>query len=249
MEPSRYNILIMLAVVVGLIATQGCGGSKSSSSSSSSSSGTTGGVTISNEVNSPADMGVGDIMMAQFSSSSSAEFNFSGVSASSKYYFAVGNLDSGYGSHTIRLTSALSAIDSKTAAEIVYEEEGESAEWDNWTVNDAFSQRLRNVGAVLAQDPEFEIAAPADEVNVNFKASLLKAVGDTEEFRVLSSLTNLTSYATVTARVKCLKDNFVLYLDTEVETTNPSDLILYHQSFPNSFGWDRIVFTSFEVSL
>lgn len=217
-------MLILWLMLAGLTMTHACGGG-SSSSGGTPDSGDGDGVTITNEVSSPADMGVGDIIMAQFTSSSPAEFDFSGADTSSKYYLAVGSLDTGSATHSIRLSN-MTAIDAKSSAEIAYEEEAEAeAEWQNWTLNDAFSQRLRNIEAVIATDPKFEVATPKAEVShgANLRMSVYKGVGDTETLSVLRSLTSL-SFTSVTGRVKCVTDNLIMYLDTEVEDTNPSDL-------------------------
>jgi len=204
--------------------TYGCGGAKSAASSggASSSGASSGGVQISNEVDSPADMSVGDLIMTQFSSGSSAEFDFSGADESSKYYLAVGSLSDDYGTHSVILQSSLSELDARSNAEAVYED----AEWESWTLQDAFSQRLRDVEMALALDPDVEMADNEEEVGfLGLRAAINPAVseGDTEEFRVLNSLSSLSSYATVTAEAKCITDNVVFYVDTEIDETNPDD--------------------------
>lgn len=224
MKPSKNNLLITLAIMAGLIITHGCGSDKTYSSSynsgSGAGSGNTEGVTVSNEVESPSEMGVGDIIMLQFSSLQSGQLDFEGVEGGSRYYLAVGQLDYNSGSHSVRLDSTIAGLESKSLAEISYEE----SKWDSWTTADAFDQRLRDIGLALAADPEVEMASPG---NAGLKAAVnIKSldVGETEEIRVLNSLTSVSSYATVTARVRCVKENIVLYVDAEVESVNPDDL-------------------------
>ncbi len=221
MKHTKYNKLILLAIVAGLFFTYGCGGSKSISSSLSTGTGSLEGVTITNEVSDPADMGIGDIITVQFSNTSSTSLDFSNVDESSEYFLAVASLDTGYGSQSVTLGS-LAAYGKSSASEAAFEEEV----WDSWTTEDAFQQRLMNLGHALAVDPEMEIAEKSG-VNGGLKAASLDfsvAVGDTEEFRVLNSLSSSSSYTTVEARAKCVTDNLILYLDTEVEDTNPTDL-------------------------
>lgn len=222
MKLSTKTALIILGIGTGLIFTQACGSKQETGNlSSSTSRGSTEGVTISNEVSSPAEMNVGDIIMLQFSASQSAELDFSGVDGGSQYYLAVGSLDTGYSSHTVSIQSDMAALETGGYAEAEFED----SDWDSWTTQDAFSQRLRDVELALSLDPELEMADSG--VAVSAKAAMVPksvGVGDTEEFRVLNSLSSLSSYRTVTGRVKCVMSNTVIYLDTEVESTNPDDL-------------------------
>ena len=230
MGPGFKKTAILLGIVAGLILTHGCGSSKSSTTvGGSGGTGNTAGVTISNEVSSPSEMSVGDIMMVQFSSLGSAEIDFSGADSASKYYLAVGNLDSGYGSHSVTIQGSLNELETKSLGEAAYsEDDSEDEKWENWTTNDAFQQRLFDIGHAMAIDPDMMVAEPAPvSTSMSAKASLTPkavGVGDTEEFRVLNSLSSVSSYTTVTGRAKCVESNAIIYLDVEVETENPSDI-------------------------
>jgi hypothetical protein len=217
-EPRRNKILILLAIVAGLIFTQACGGSNSSGTSSGASN--TDGVTITNEVNSPAEMGVGDIMMAEFGTSGAAEFDFDGVDATSQYYLAVGSIDSIFGTHSVSIQSALSELAPKALAGGFAEEE----KWESWTVEDAFQQRLYDFGAQLAVDPEVALAVSGFTGSKSAVTPKAASVGDTKVFRVLNSLSSMSSYARVTGKVRCVTSRIVMYVDTEVESVNPDDL-------------------------
>lgn len=59
-----------------------------------------------------------------------------------------------------------------------------------------------------------EVPGPSATVSVN----------DTDTFRVLSSLTDVTQYSAVTATVKCVNDTVAIYVDDEITSTNPADL-------------------------
>lgn len=263
MKPRMFNILIILAMLLGLGLTQSCG--SSGSSSSSVSAGTDrGGVTITNEVTSPADMSVGDIMMVQFGAEGTSEFDFEGVEEGSSYYLAVASLEDSYSSYSVQMGSSLSdPLDSRSLAEAEFENKAEEAVWENWTADDAFQQRLRDVGFAMAVDPETEIAGDSiiyeddDDGYGSFKAAIVSpsescpdySVGDTEELNVLNSLTSLSSYATVTARIHCVTDNMVFYIDTEFEDTNPDDLTtediqLLCDNFDEQVIWERNAFGS-----
>lgn len=223
MKPIESKCLKLALVFTGLFFTINCGFDKPSVSEMTQGSGNTGGVTITNEVSSPAEMGVGDIMMLKFSSGSPANFDFSGVEDSSKYYLAIGSLNYGYGSRTLTMSDSLSFLGSKGLAEASFEE---SVEWESWTLNDAFQQRLRDIELALSLDPDIQMADKKG-MELGFKEVVVDAdvsVGDTEEFRVLNSLTSLRSYATVTGRARCVEENVIIYVDTEVESTNPDDL-------------------------
>lgn len=220
MKPSTKKLLITLVVGAGLIFTYACGSDSSrGSGSAGGGSGSTDGVTITNEVADPASMSAGDIIMLQFSSSDPAELDFSGVASTSKYYLAVGSLSYNYSSSTVSVSSSESAIRSRDVSEDILEED-----WNSWTVQDAFNQRLMDVGMMMALDPDAEIAGSSEGVGVKASVSPKAVVGDTEEFRVLNSLSSMSSYRTVTGRIRCVEDNVVVYVDTEVESTNPGDL-------------------------
>lgn len=222
MEPQIRKYLIIVGMVMGLVLTQSCGGGSGSGDSDlTPGQGNNGGVTISNEVNSPAEMEVGDIMMLQFSSASPSEFDFSDVDETSKYYLAVGSLSTGYGYHNIQLDNLTSGL----GADNLVEAASDNYRWDGWNVSEAFDQRLRGMELAIALDPDAQKAG-LNSNGVGLKLAMMSpdiAVGDTEEIRVLNSLTSY-SYTTVTARVKCVASNLIVYLDTEVEERNPEDL-------------------------
>lgn len=220
MKPSLKKMLISVVVVAGLFSTYGCGGDKTNASEYSLDTGKRGGVTISNDVGSPSEMGVGDIMMVQFSSLENATLDFSGVDESSGYYLVVGSLDYGTGLRHIQIDSDVSSVDAKNAAEASYEE----SEWKQWTYEDAFYQRLHDVELAMSLDPEFEVASAGGGLDEKAIVDAAVSVGDTEEFRVLNSLSTLSSYSTVTARARCVADNVIVYVDTEVERKNPTDV-------------------------
>jgi len=226
MGPGVKKTAILLGIVAGLIITHGCGSSNSNNTVGGGGTGNTAGVTISNEVSSPSEMNIGDIMMVQFSSLGSAEIDFSGADSSSQYYLAVGNLDSSYGSHSVTIQGSLNELETKSMGEASYSvDDSEDEKWASWTAADAFQQRLFDIGHAMAIDPNVTIADPAFSVSAKAAVSPKAAgVGDTEDFRVLNSLSSVSSYTTVTGRVKCVLSNVIIYLDTEVESENPDDL-------------------------
>lgn len=226
MKPAEYKILIALMIIGGLIITNGCGGSGSGTGSGSSGGGVSGGVTITNEVSAPSEMGVGDIMMLQYSTGETAEFDFEGVEDGSSYYVAVGSLDYDFGSHSVSVMNNAPPLGSYKSAVVAGGVEEIGDDWENWSVSDAFDQHLRNVEAELAADYNLQVAE-GDNFYSGAKAAMVEksaSVGDTESFRVLNSLSSLSSYKTVTGRVKCVEENVIIYLDTEVESTNPADI-------------------------
>lgn len=224
MRPSRNNFLISMAIVAGLVLTQGCGASGNSSGDYSVGTGNTSGVTVTNEVSSPADMNVGDIIKVEFSTASPSELDFTGVAEDSQYYLAIGSLDYGYGTRNVRIEGSISELGAKYLdGEKVDEDASEN--WDSWTAAEAFQQRLYDVGYAMALDPQEQMASKKGYVSG--KAAVIDAsvsVGDTESLRVLNSLTSMSSYVTVSAEVKCITENVIMYLDTEFSSGNPSDL-------------------------
>lgn len=219
MKPSKLKTLIIMVIAAGLVITQGCGGSKSNDTTVGT--GNTDGVTITNEVSSPAEMNVGDILMLQFGVTDNTELSFDGVDGSSKYYLVVGSLDSVFGSHS----ASIDSISADFGLEPKRYEQAPKDMFAEWTTADAFHQRLRDFELSLALDPEAEIADSGGNIGLkNAGPDLSVSVGDVESFRVLNSLTTLSSYADVRARARCVKSNVIIYVDTEVEQENPDDL-------------------------
>jgi len=221
MKPTKNNIAKLFMFLVGLIITSSCGSDTSSVSSDYygiGSGGSEGGVTITNEVTSPKDMKVGDVMMLEFAYGEPAEINFEGTEPDSAYYLAIAELDTWGGLRSVAFgdedlpVPAMDSVDGAVSGK-AYDSEAVALDLD-----ERFQEILRENERRIASDSRF--ARQDVDGGLGFKAAAVTpsiSVGDTREFRVLNSLTNMGSYTTVTARARCVEKDVVIYVDTEVE--------------------------------
>lgn len=224
MKPSKINRVLAVLGVAGLIFTYSCGGSDSSGSTyNASDNESRAGVTISNEVSSPKEMQVGDLMMLKYNYGETAEFDFEGVDPNSEYFLVVGSLDTNSSSHTALIGSDLDAPFVASEAVLV---DGDVDEWREMSTQDALDQRLNAINEMNARNPNRQLATPSANLSMSKAAVASKAVavGDTKRFKVLSDM-SFGSYEDVSGRARCVTDNVIVYVDIEVESTNPTDLL------------------------
>lgn len=209
-KTNKYNKLAVIILSMALVAA--CGGGGSSFDSYDTSSG--GGVEFTNEYSSPGELGVGDLMYVNFDESGNATLNFSGVEPSAKFIMVVGSANETGASTSFQISSDISAVVEKdVSAEIAGDED--------YSPDEILSAWLRAAEYDLsATEPPPFGKAMGVKASENFKAVSL---GDTESFRVLSSLSSTTSYTIVDAKVRCVGDAVVFYVDTRVSSDILSD--------------------------
>lgn len=205
-----------------IIFLAGCGGSSSSANLTESEGGGGGGGTgISNSFDSPAEMGVGDLMPIEFGDATSVSVDFSGVEEGANFILAIGSSSTSISSSVMRLTSSLSAPENNALIKGM-EISGDIENDGEYGSQEIFDAWLRASEDTL---PDGEIPANASLSSGHYKAMAIKAagLGGTETFRVLSSLSSTTSYVEVTGKVRCVGSNVLFYVDTTVGSDLLSD--------------------------
>lgn len=219
MKTKKIKRVAGMAILAGFLVA-GCGGSEGVDSGLSAGTGNSGGTGITNTFDSPAEMGVGDIMPIEFGDSAQVTVDFEGVESGTRFILAVGSYsETGLGTSI------------QMAADLALPEPGpltkgmqimDAPEDDAYGPAEILSAWLRASESELA---EFEIPADEASLAINSKAMSLKAasLGSTETFRVLSSLMSTTSYVEVAAKVRCVGEEVVFYIDTSVSDSELSD--------------------------
>ena len=198
-------------LAIALLFLSACGGSSAVDADVSAGGG--GGTGISNTADSPAGMGVGDIMAMELGASATT-LDFSGVAGGANFVLAVGSANSSGGASSIQLSANIAA--GADPLEKAMEVEAPAAADDGYGPQEILSAWLRASEDLL----------PASEMPASGNLSLSKAMGvgkaaslgDTEVFRVLSSLTSVSSYVEVTGKVRCVGSNVVFYVDASSES-------------------------------
>ena len=193
---------LVLAVVLGVA---GCGGGGANASLSSE-----GGTGITNVFNSPAEMGVGDIMPIEFADSGEVLVNFDGVSSSSEFILVLGNVAQGGAGSSISTATSMSApVDLPETDKGLYEEPDLSAQ-------EVLSHWMRAVEmdfSINESVPEMGAYASTSKAMMKGATSAGVSVGDSRTFRILDSLSSTSSYTYARARVACIGENIIMYVD------------------------------------
>lgn len=251
MTPTKINQLLIMVMATGLLITQACGSNTSSSGGYKANSSVEGGdpASVTNTANSPAEMNVGDIYTVTFDNKEDGVIDFEGTDSSAQFILAVGSLDTIQTSKTVQLADEGVELDIVKSPEDIIE----GRNWTDISANDALEQRLRGAEMELSLDPDISKASPlmneaagAMKAMVGASKASMPAVGDSESFKVLAGLSSLSSYKTIQAKAKCVGDNVVFYVDTQVELYNPDDLT---DSDVNSLcaTFDAVAAEEFEV--
>jgi len=214
----------LMAVLITFLLIAGCGGANGTDSNLSSGGGS-GGTGISSIFDSPAELGVGDIMPIEFSDSSQQTIDFSGVDSGSKFIMAVGSYDESGRGTSMRMTTDLALPEPSNLTKgmgidgaIDLGEEGE----DGYGAAEILHAWLRGSESELHQY-EIPVMAPAASKAMAIGGMKATNVGSTKTFSVLNSITSTSSCVDVAARARCVGDNVVFYMDVSVEGTD-SDL-------------------------
>lgn len=217
MPKGLFIILIFLLLLV-----QSCGGGGGGGGGSASTVGGGGGSTTS----APSSMSTGDIVSVDLSGGS-ATVSFSGTGSSSSFELLVQARETSGSTNSITLSSLSDTGKSLGLGSSLEEMLLEDA-YDPQT---RFDSLLRDEENFLTQVPLGSAAAKylsqskgQGDIDTDPNIDVALSVGDENTFRVLTSLTDVTQYATVTGKVKCVNSEVAIFLDTEVESTNPDDL-------------------------
>ncbi|MDP2600069.1 MAG: hypothetical protein Q8P84_04955, partial [Deltaproteobacteria bacterium] len=220
----KKRVFGLLSSVFGLFLINGCG---SSDSGGTTVAAQTVGGDATGEQTSTSVMSAGDVMYVSFGGNS-ASVDFSGASGSFELLLQSQATDAASKSITL---SALSAGKSFFLSESSEEEGLEepllpSAQSRLESVLRDEERLLMNVAWDGGNSQLFSSvsASAGKSVGGGGGPSAAVSVNDTGTFRVLSSLTTVTSYTTVNATAKCVNDTVAIYIDDEITSTNPSDL-------------------------
>ncbi len=211
------TILITLALLILQSCGSGDSGDYKANNSTLDSTGNPASVT--NTASSPAEMSIGDVYSVIFSSQDDGVIDFSGTDPSAQFILAVAALDTNSASRVVQLSDESVPLADMAA--------NDAAPWKEYSAKDALDQQLRGAEMMLSADVD------AERVQDNTSFSIGKAaaaappavtVGSVESFKVLGGLSSLSSYKSVRATAKCVGENVIFYVDTQVETYNPDDL-------------------------
>ena len=230
-----------LIAVTGIFLLASCGGDSTSSSSLSESEGG-GGTGISNTFDSPAKMGVGDIMSIPFDESTSVAVDFTGVEAGASFIVAIGSLNTSGAGTSMQLSSDLSLPEYDAAVGGMEVKSEGNGDVDNvYSAQEIMSAWLRASEDTLPASESLQ----ADSVSMSKAAKLVaESVGETENFRVLASLSSVTSYVEVTGKIRCIGSKVVFYVDTAVssEVLADSDVQTLCNEFDTVAGNEQTIF-------
>ncbi len=191
---TKHLALALLATLPMLI--YGCGSPAAQSSGGEGPRGQTIEASDTNIVTSVADMSTGDMLYIDFDANNQASIDFSGADETSKYTLIVQQTESRQSIVTV------------------------SKELSTQSPKVKLDEMLRQNEAILSRNAQPEDIS-ASSVK-NFSESV--EVGDREDFRVLSSLSSLSEYDTVTGEAKCIKDgSIILYIDVDIPESDLSD--------------------------
>lgn len=199
---------ILVGGLAAVILLAGCGGSGSTSYDLGSSAGGTG---LTSSFDSPAEMGVGDIMPIEFPGDGEVVVDFTGVDTSSRFTLVVGNAKEGGAGTNIQLsTDMMVPMDDNMKALTSVDPMDE----DEMSADEIISVWMR----ALEYDFAFNEVPPEEAVGLG-KALATRAdvtVGSIRDFRMLNSLSSSTSYVTVQGEAACIGNNIIVYVDTRV---------------------------------
>lgn len=185
----------------------GCGSAGSTSYDLGSGTGGTG---LTSSFDSPAEMGVGDIMPIEFPSMGDVIVDFEGVEQQAKFVLVVGNAREGGVGSSIELSMDVSEP----------EEMGPAASMDADLVGDDEMTPDEVIGTWMrALEYDFALNEPVPEaVRAGKGMAMAKALtnGSTRTFRMMNSLSSATSYINVQGEVRCVGENVIIYVDTQV---------------------------------
>lgn len=80
----------------------------------------------------------------------------------------------------------------------------------------------------MLRNSEKKFRPPDSELNLKAGANISKAVGDSADFKVLTSISNTSAYTTIEATLKCDEDDILLYIDNEVSSELLTDDDIEH---------------------
>lgn len=240
-----------VATMLALVFLTACGSSNDKSftgassadgdevfSSPSPTEGSSDPITISNTVDSPEELNVGDLLMLDLSATTQS-LDFDKVDSDAEFVLVVSNLSATSGNLSVQINnnlteSSLEVGKSMTVGEFDDEHE-EPTETETNNITEVFHNVLREQEKGLAPSAESaELSLAKSESGLAYAISS----GDTETFKILSSVTSSTATSNLTAKAECVRDRFVFYLDERVtgDMITSTDLGMLCDQFDATFN-------------
>ena len=175
-------------------------------------------VTVSNTVATPGDMKAGDLMT--LSLDTSVNLPFDKVDTDAEFILVVSNVKATSGNFIVQINNNLAEASLQIANTMTAEEFDAAEKESTSDVTEVFHNTLRDREKSLgiSQMPA-ELSLAKSETGFSYAIS----PGDTETFKILSSIGSATSYDDLEATAECVRDGFVFYLDKQVTESMLSD--------------------------
>jgi hypothetical protein len=203
---------LLISMVVVLMA---CGTGSDSSSSITS--------TASNDEhgeNSISDMNLGEVQFLDFGSGQGLDINFDGSSGQDTYLAVIHSRNVQEGSFNIVIqgdTSTSTLASSPASLEFDTSVPG-IEDLDDQAGENPMHELVRAWSSVYATSPYVNPVEPQTTTLPALTSAL--SVGSTRNFRALNSLSSITSYDTIEARLRYVSNNLYVYVDTVMDNSN-----------------------------
>lgn len=219
---SRISLLSLLGIGTIVVNLTGCGAAFDSSAGGGGlASGANGApVSLTNTVASAAQLQRGDIMQVVVAAGGSQRIDLSGLSSDTDLTVALVNLSSTGTAVNVGLQLDESAPLVRTvrasdtdALDVVDAPDFAASVAVDTSLQESFDQYLRETELALSADAD-AVILPSQS-----KAAQANAIqlGSTDQFRVVSSLSSLSQFREVTGVLRCIGDNVLIYVDSEVD--------------------------------
>lgn len=190
-------------------------------------------ITISNTVDSPEELNVGDLLMLDLNATSKS-LDFGKVDNDAEFVLVVSNVSATSGNLTVQINNNLTESSLEVGkAMTVSEFDADHDEAVNITESFHNVLRVREAGIVPVTESA-ELSLSKSENGLAYAISS----GDTETFKILSSVTSSTATSDLTAKAECVRDGFVFYVDERVtgDMITSTDLGMLCDQFDATFN-------------
>ena len=215
-------------VIASLVSLSACGHdlggySEIKASGSNTESSTEEPIQFTNLLSSPGEMERGDILYIDFDADGRALVDFEGAPEEAEFSLIVGTASTVSGSYSMFLSDNLADLEGKEVQQFHPEDDTLGADIAN--IQEEWDATLRVREADISLQEPASLSLNAAKAATTGSASV--TLGDSETFRVLSSLSSTNAYVEVTATAECVGSNVVFYVDDQVaESELPHDDVL-----------------------
>ncbi|MFA4874287.1 MAG: hypothetical protein WC956_03375 [bacterium] len=168
----------------------------------------------------PKELAVGDAMIVDVGDAGEIRIDFSGVDSSAKFILAVGSYNETGASTSVQLSADLSLPEIDPSSKAMAVESEPIPEDEGYGAEEIMSAWLRASEEGLADQ---EVLSANEGMLKSMSIIKAMSIGDTETFRVLSSLSSVNSYVEVRGSVRCVEDSVAFYVDATISADVLSD--------------------------